>query len=186
MFFSRFLPILIVLGVTTPVLAIQFASGETAFNGSPKLLRAAVTDTSYEAYPVYYQFTVELPAKLDEPLGQLRIQIPNEYGVYGLLPPSPKDVRAFIPSEPNAQAPQYAAKPLLAQVTVQGQTVALNFDPPIPPGTVVTVEWGPLRNPTQDGTYLYDVTAYPAGNSPRPQFVGYGRITIRRNSGGGH
>ncbi|MBC7882910.1 MAG: DUF2808 domain-containing protein [Anaerolineae bacterium] len=183
MFFSRFLPILIVIGVTGPVLAIQFASGETAFNGAPKLLRAAVTDTSFEAYPVYYQFTVELPAKLDEPLGQLRIEIPNEYGVFGLRPPNPKDVRAFLPTEPNAQAPQYAAKFLATKVTVQGQTVALSFDPPVPPGNVVTVEWGPLRNPTQDGTYLYDVTAYPAGAMPRAQTVGYGRITIRQNFG---
>jgi hypothetical protein len=184
MFFSRFLPILVVLAVTAPVFAVQLANGETAFNGSPKLLRAAVTDTTYEAYPVYYQFTVELPAKLDEPLGQLHIQIPNEYGVYGLRPPSPKEVRAFIPTEPNAQSPQYAAKSLPTQVTVQGQTVALSFDPPVPPGNVVTVEWGPLRNPTQDGIYLYDVTAYPAGSRPRPQTVGYGRITIRQNFGG--
>lgn len=183
MFFSRFLPILLVFGVAAPVLAIQFPSGETAFNGSPKLLRAAVTDTTFEAYPVYYQFTVELPAKLDEPLGQLRIEIPNEYGVFGLQPPNPKVVRAFIPTEPYAQSPQYAAKSLSAQVTVQGQTVALSFDPPVPPGNVVTVEWGPLRNPTQDGTYLYDVTAYPAGSKARPQTVGYGRITIRQNFG---
>jgi hypothetical protein len=60
----------------------------------------------------------------------------------------------------------------------------LDCTPPVQPGQVVTVEWGPLRNPYQDGNYLYALTAYPAGPSPHGQFLGYGRIVIRRGGRG--
>lgn len=172
------------LFLLAPALAIPLAGGQTAFYGAPRLLRAAVTNATIEDYPVYYQFTVELPQTLDEPLGRLGIDIPTEYGDFGLIPPSPREVRAFIPTEPYARAPQYAREPLATRVEASRTQVNLTFDPPVAPGRVLTVEWGPIRNPRMDGVYDYGITAFPAGQAPRGQFVGFGRIVIRRGGRG--
>lgn len=175
-------PLLGFLGLSAS--ALEFSNGETAFNGPLRLLRAAATETTIESYPVYYQFTVEVPANLDEPLGRLVIAIPTEFGDFGLRPPEPKVVRAFVPTAPYVKAPQYPARELPVDVQVARTQVALSFREPVTPGSVVTVEWGPLRNPPQDGLYQYEVTAFPRGPAPRSQYVGLGRIVIRRGGSG--
>ncbi len=164
--------------------AIQFASGETAFNGPLRLLRTAVSQVTIEDYPVYYQFAVEVPAKLDEPLGRLQIDLPTEYGPFGLYLPNPDQVRAFIPTDPYAQAPQSPERNLPVRASVGRERILIIFPEPVPPGNVVTVEWGPVRNPRQDGIYQFGVTAYPRGDAPRGLYVGNGRITIRRGGRG--
>ena len=49
------------------------------------------------------------------------------------------------------------------------------FDPPVSPGTTVTVALRAKRNPS-GGVYLFGVTAFPAGERSWGQFLGYGRL----------
>ncbi|UFP94413.1 DUF2808 domain-containing protein [Gloeobacter morelensis] len=164
--------------------AIQFSSGETAFNGPLRLLRSAVSQVTIEDYPAYYQFAVEAPGSLDEPLARLDIGLPTEYGPFGLNLPNPSQVRAFIPTQPYVQAPQYPARDLPVSARVSEQVISVLFDPPVGPGNVVTVEWGPVRNPRMDGNYLFEVNAFPPGAMARSMYVGTGRIVIRRGGRG--
>jgi Protein of unknown function (DUF2808) len=56
--------------------------------------------------------------------------------------------------------------------------VVVNFDPPVRPGTTVRVSVRSLENPISGGTYLFGITAFPAGEMGYGQFLGYGRIQI--------
>lgn len=166
-----------------PATAIQLSDGESAFNGPLRLLRAAVTQNTVENFPVYYQFAIEAPAKLDEPLARIDIALPTEAGPYfGLYLPNPNQVRAFIPTDPYAQKPQEAARTLPIEATVNQSLISVRFLEPVAPGSVVTVEWGPVRNPSLDGNYLFSLTTFPPGPAPRGMYIGIGRIVIR--SGG--
>jgi hypothetical protein len=60
----------------------------------------------------------------------------------------------------------------------ENQTVSVTFDPPVPPGTVVTLGLKAERNPRSGGVYLFGVTAFPPGESAYGQFLGYGRFNF--------
>ncbi|MDZ4877634.1 MAG: hypothetical protein CLLPBCKN_007069 [Chroococcidiopsis cubana SAG 39.79] len=49
------------------------------------------------------------------------------------------------------------------------------FDPPVSPGTTVTVALRAESNP-DGGIYLFGVTAFPAREKSSGQFLGYGRL----------
>ena len=61
------------------------------------------------------------------------------------------------------------------------RTVTLNFNPPIPPGRAVTIGLRPVKNPMSSGVYLFGVTAFPAGEKPHGQFIGFGRLHFYSN-----
>jgi hypothetical protein len=52
----------------------------------------------------------------------------------------------------------------------------VTFDPPVPPGKIITIGLRPTRNPLYDGVYLFRVTAFPPGEKATGQFLGFGRL----------
>ena len=52
------------------------------------------------------------------------------------------------------------------------------FATPIEPGNTVTIAIKPTQNPTQDGIYLFGLTAYPTGDNSQGMYLGSSRIYI--------
>ncbi len=157
--------------LVSPALAIRLSNGQTAFNNSPRLIRSA-TSFSTSNTPGTYQFTISVPKDAGEPLEAVSIaQQPNVETI------------AFDVTQDRAfKGNSFAGGPALHLASIGGtelskykkQTVV--FDPPVAPGSTVTVEIVTKANPKLGGVYLFGVTAYPAGENGIGQFLGYGRL----------
>jgi hypothetical protein len=88
-------------------------------------------------------------------------------------------VKAYIPSNPDSDGAFLSARALSTRISLDGRTVIIDFDQPVEPNQTVAVEFKPIRNPSQGGTYLYEVNAFPLGSKPVKQFVGFGRLVFR-------
>lgn len=168
------------LTLVTPqnVSAVEFP---TAFETALKLTRAASTYNNINAYPATYQFALQIPAAAKQSLAQVSITVPDDFGVFGVNLPKKEDISAFIPTEPDATRPQVAQRMLPVQIRIDGRTVLLDFPEPIPAAQAVTVQFGLMRNPSQGGTYLFEVNAFPPGSNAVKQFVGFGRLVFTEN-----
>ncbi|BAD79118.1 hypothetical protein syc0928_d [Synechococcus elongatus PCC 6301] len=60
--------------------------------------------------------------------------------------------------------------------------LSVRFAQPVAPGQQITIVVRPQLNPDTAGTYLWGITAYPAGEQPAGQFLGFGRINIYDSS----
>jgi hypothetical protein len=160
------------LPMVSPSLAVQLADGKTYFTQPPRLMDASASQTTPWFTISRYFFTLELPNNAGEPLQ--KVVITPEPSVssarFGL-----RDSEAY---EGTRSRP--GAKLSLKSVNVDPATKAVSvvFDPPVQPGRIVTIELFPVRNPDSGGVYLYGVTAFPIGEQPYGQFLGYGRIQI--------
>lgn len=159
------------LGIGLPARAVELGDGSTAFTRPPDFVGASTTFNSTYFWSATYYFTLNLLENAGEPLRQ--VTIAQAEGT-----DSPRfrggDVRAFE----GTRNRRGAELPVQARVDRQNRTTTVIFDPPVPPGRSVTIEIYPVRNPQFGGTYLYGVTAFPPGDKPRGQFIGYGRIDI--------
>ncbi|NET35121.1 MAG: DUF2808 domain-containing protein [Cyanothece sp. SIO1E1] len=77
----------------------------------------------------------------------------------------------------------FAGSPVLPLAAIGGVAaepgeMTVVFEPPILPGNTVTVSVTPEQNPSVGGTYLFGITAYPAGLNSTGQFIGYDRLDI--------
>ena len=156
--------------LVSPAMAIRLNNGTVAFNNPPRLIRSATSFGSPNT-PSVYQFTISVPENAGEPLQAVTImQQPNVQTITLDL----NQNRAF-------KGDSFAGGPALHLASIGGsqpQTahqVMVVFDPPVNPGSTVTVELRSLGNPTL-GVYLFGVTAYPAGENGIGQFLGYGRL----------
>lgn len=158
-----------------PVRAVQFPDGTVAFGQPPRLDRASSTQKSAHFPGSTYFFTLTLPDNAGEPLQ--RVVITQE--------PSADIVRfdrryseAF-----EGTVDREGAKLPIQEIVFdrQARTATVVFDPPVAPGKTVTIGLYAIRNPDVGGVYLYGVTAFPAGEKARGQFLGYGRIHIYDN-----
>lgn len=67
---------------------------------------------------------------------------------------------------------------MLASFEPAARRFTLQFPEPVPPGATVTVSLRPWFNPVQADTYLFQVTAIPAGPGPVASPVGVGTLRI--------
>lgn len=150
--------------------AVQLRDGTVHFTQPPDLVDAATTFNSVNAWGATYYFTINIPEKAGEPLQ--RVTITQREGAdnirYDL-----EDTRAFEGTRSNRKD-----KLALGEVKRERETrtVFVNFDPPIPPGKTVTIGLRPVKNPMYSGVYLLGVTAFPVGEKPSGQFIGFGRL----------
>ncbi len=157
--------------LVSPALAIRLSNGHIAFNNSPRLIRAATSFNSSNT-PGTYQFTISVPQDAGEPLEAVSIlQLPNVETI------------AFNVSQHRAfKGNSFAGGPALHLASIGGTELSSSnkqmvvFDPPVAPGSTVTVEVVTKGNPQFGGVYLFGVTAYPAGENGIGQFLGYGRL----------
>ncbi|MCW5312864.1 DUF2808 domain-containing protein [Nostoc sp. KVJ3] len=158
--------------LVSPALAIRLSNGQITFNNPPRLVRSATSSSSSNNRYATYQFTISVPKDAGEPLEAVSIvQRPNVETI------------AFDESQQTAfKGNSFAGGTALHLASIGGtlpspsnkQTVV--FDPPIAPGSTVTVEIVSKGNPQLGGVYLFGVTAYPAGENGIGQFLGYGRL----------
>jgi hypothetical protein len=152
--------------------AVKLANGTTSFVQPPRLEGAVATQQVARFLGSTYYFTLTLPENAGEPLQKVVIS-PQE---------APDRVR-FDVNRTEAFEGRFdreGTKLPLQSVTQDSKTRALTitFDPAIAVGKTVTIGVYADRNPDLGGTYLYGVTAFPAGDQAVGQFLGYGRIPI--------
>jgi hypothetical protein len=152
--------------------AVTLRDGKTYFSKPPRLTSSTTTQDGSYIWGASYYFTVEIPEKAGEPLAKLVIA--QETG-QGQPQFNAKEAEIF---EGTRKKQGDRLKFQSIEITENPVTVTVVFDPPIPPGKTVTLRLYPVRNPQVGGSYLYGVTASPAGEQAHGQFLGFGRIRI--------
>ncbi len=152
--------------------AVTLRDGKTYFAKPPRLTSSTTSQNGSYIWGATYYFTVEIPAKAGEPLAKLVIIQETGQGQ-----PQFKANEAEI-FEGTRKHPGDRLKLQSIEISENPMTITAVFDPPIPPGKTVTLRLYPVRNPEVGGSYLYGVTAFPAGAQAHGQFLGFGRIRI--------
>lgn len=158
---------------TVPSQAVQLRDGKVYFVHPPSLVSAATTERQTSSSSASYFFTLTIPEDAGEPLQQVEIAQRDGSTQSRLVQFDAEDSRAFIGTRRDRGDDLTLGE---NQFNRDAQTLSIVFDPPVPPGTTVTLRLQPKRNPRQDGIYLFGVTAYPPGADPYGQFLGYGRL----------
>jgi hypothetical protein len=155
--------------------AVELRDGQIYFIRPPALVGAITTHNSvFFRRPSYY-FTLDVPTDAGEPLGQVVINQKDGGTAARRVRYRLDATEAFLGTRGDR------GESLSLGTTTfdrDNQTVTVRFDPPVPPGNTVTIRLRPERNPRLGGVYLFGVTAYPAGETPYGQFLGYGRFNI--------
>jgi hypothetical protein len=146
--------------------------GRTFFTRPPwKVDLVSYYTTVWQPWAQYY-FTVELPADAGAALGGLTIQ--QTRGVDRNFMFNLERTRAFLGRPRREGAPV----PVQASFDSAARQFTIRFPEPIAPGGTVTVALKPWNNPAQSDTYMFQVTAYPAGDNPSPAPLGFGTLRI--------
>lgn len=146
--------------------------GSTFFTRPPwKVDLVSYYTTIWQPWAQYY-FTVEVPADAGAALGGLTIQ--QTRGVDRNFNFSVDRSRAFL-GRPRREGSPVPVEVAFDQVARQ---FTIRFPEPIPPGGTVTVVLKPWNNPAYSDTYMFQVTAYPAGENPSPAPLGFGTLRI--------
>jgi hypothetical protein len=125
----------------------------------------------WDAFAEYY-FTVELDPEAGASLGGLAIQ--QTRGADRQFPFSVERTHAFL-GRPRGRG---AKVPVSASFDQKIRRFTISFPEPVPPGSTVTVALRPWYNPSQSDTYMFQVTAFPAGPNPSPTPLGFGTLRI--------
>lgn len=153
--------------------AARFSDGRVVFDRPPSLEDTSVTANDVGSTSAIYYFTLNLPDNAGEPLETVVIQQDTGNSPLGEIDFDPEDVEAFAGSRR-----QRGTALTLSNVdwNESNRSLTVTFDPPVNPGTAVTLRIEPERNPRRSGVYLFGVTAFPSGSDPQGQFLGYGRL----------
>lgn len=143
-------------------------NGTTAFAQPPSLVAATTTDKDTDVWGAKYYFTIDLPATASEPLQQITF---SQTESTQRIRFKQKDTFAFE-GTPERRGPKLSLQPTKSD----HKTLTVTFNPPVSPGKTVTIGLRPIQNPRYDGVYLFGVTAFPAGEQVRSQFLGFGRL----------
>jgi hypothetical protein len=155
-----------------PATAVRFADGTVQFAGVPRLGKVSTTNNQAWNWGATYLFTLQVPADASEPLG--RVVLEQTEGV-DTVKFKLKRTYAYL----NGDRDQ---KVLIEATQPEPNRLDLHFEPPVAPGSVITIGLRPYQNPSVGGVYLFGVTAFPAGEQVRSQFIGYGRLQFYENS----
>ena len=166
------------LTTITAAEAVQFPDGTVSFSESPRLVEAAATFNSVNVPAAKYYFTIALPADADEPLGTVTIRQRNGADEVRFLVDK---TFAFI-GERDSDRQEVNIQATIPETDTEDEPITVNFEPPISPGTTVTIGLRPRRNPDQPGVYLFGVTAFPAGEKPLGLYLGPGRLQFYRSN----
>jgi len=153
--------------------AVQLRDGKVYFVHPPSLISAATTERQTSSSGASYYFTLSVPEDAGEPLQQVEIAQRDGSTQARLIQFDAEASRAFIGTRRDRGDELNLGENRFDR---DAQTLSIVFDPPVPPGTTVTLELQPKRNPRRDGIYLFGVTAYPSGSDAYGQFLGYGRL----------
>jgi hypothetical protein len=148
--------------------------GSTVFLRAPWRVELVSYTTDVGQPRAEYFFTVELPDDAQAALGELQIR--QTRGVDRNFRFSPERTEAFL-GRPRRRGP---ALPVEASFSQQERLMTVRFPQPVAPGSTVTVRLKPWANPMMADTYMFQVTAFPAGPNPTPAALGFGTLRIYR------
>jgi hypothetical protein len=162
------------LVVPSPVNALVGIDGTIYFEEVPRLLNASATRQLSGVQGSTLRFTIDVPQGAGVPLEQIHLTQDQNFEALRI---SPDRISAVQGDRFNDSALQI---PVRAQVPDFGerQPIEITFDPPLPPGTTVTLGLRPSRTPQTSGVYQFGVVAFPAGDQPFEYFLNYGRINF--------
>ncbi|MFM9110755.1 MAG: DUF2808 domain-containing protein [Prochlorococcaceae cyanobacterium] len=158
-------------GPLLPAAALELG-GSTQFVQAPWKVDLVCWFTEVGFPSPDYFFTLTLPAGASAGLGRLTITqtrgVDRQFGFH--LGAS----RAFV------GRPRREGRPVPVVVTFDPDRRQFSIDipEPVPPDTTLTVVLRPWRNPMQADTYMFQVTAYPAGPQPVARPVGFATLRI--------
>jgi hypothetical protein len=162
-------------GYTTDIShAVQLRDGTVYFVQPPRLRSVVTTYKETSIAGVTYYFTIEVPENAGEPLQRVTI---NQREVPDEIKFDEEDSFAFEGTRGD-RGNKLALKDVTSERKTQ--TVTLTFEPPVSPGKTITIGLKPRENPDVPGVYLFGVTAFPVGEKPHGQFLGYGRLQFYR------
>ncbi|MCT0206624.1 DUF2808 domain-containing protein [Synechococcus sp. CS-1332] len=146
--------------------------GRTQFVRAPWKVVLTSYTTNVGQSPAEYFFTLRLDEQAGASLGGLTIQ--QTRGADWQFPFAVERTRAFL------GVPRREERPIPVQASFEpaARRFTLSFPEPVPPGATVTVSLRPWFNPIQADTYLFQVTASPAGPNPMTSPVGVGTLRI--------
>jgi len=171
---------LAIMGMGVAAHAVQLSDGTVHFENPPRLVDSSIRQQTVADSNVKYFFHLTVPSDAGEPLQQVEIVQQNGTSFTREVEFEPEESVAFVGH--GVRGDRSTAFGIgTATYDDETQTLALTFDPPIPPGTDVTIRLNAERNPRRSGVYLFGVTAYPQGAVSRGQFLGFGRFHIYDN-----
>ena len=174
--------IAIVLGVglwgfnITDVRAVRLADGTVAFAKPPQLLDAITTFRAVRARGAKYYFTLSLPQTAEESLQKITVNL--RQGADDINYRLDKTIAAVGKARNRTE-------PIAIESTTfdaETETVTVTFARPIAPGTTFTVGLRPQQNPDFGGTYLFGITAFPAGEKSLGIYLGAARLQFDDSS----
>ncbi len=146
--------------------------GSTYFSKPPWKVELISYTTNTGERGARYYFTIKLSPQAGAPLGRLTIQ--QTRGADWDFPFAVEQTRAFL----GVPRRERQAVPVEAVFDPQERRFQIDFPEPVEPGETVTVVLRPWANPIQADTYLFAVTAWPAGPDPVASPVGFGTLRI--------
>ncbi|TVQ19910.1 MAG: DUF2808 domain-containing protein [Leptolyngbya sp. DLM2.Bin15] len=161
------------VGIVPQAIAIQLADGTVYFERPPSLIDTSTNRSTASTAGGTYYFTLEVPDNAGEPLKAVAIAPESGNSASQRIRYRTDRTTAFEGTRRSQ------GETLAIQTTAydeETQTLTVEFEPAVPPGTTVTLAIRPDRNPLRDGVYLFGVTAYPPGEQAHGQFLGYGRL----------
>jgi len=166
------------VGATVSAEGAQFSDGRVYFDRPPSLVNATTTVNRLASNNAFYYFDLNVPSNAGEPLQRVTITQEGGSSFIRQVEFEDDETRAFLGSRRRRGDEVAIASSVWDEET---QTVTIEFASPIEPGTDVTVRLEPERNPRLNGVYLFGVTAFPAGENPQGQFLGFGRFSFFGN-----
>lgn len=173
----------IVLSAVSPVLgqlqavqlqAVQLSDGTTVFNTPPRLVDfTALRRDANDRRAIYY-VTVDIPANAGEPLKALQVTLIRGRSIprlrYRL-----DDIEVF---QGNRRNRGEALPVATADYDRDTKTLTVQLKEAAAPGQLITFALKPVRNPSRQGVYLFDIGAAPEGENPVMRRIGTGRLDI--------
>lgn len=152
--------------------AIQYADGTVEFSYPLRLIDSYATRTTAGASSATYYLTIDFPAQAEEALDRIEVQLEQ-----GRAP----DLRYRLNATEVLQQTTAGTRAVtLGELTHDraSQTLTIAFDPPLEPGGQLLLALRPVRNPWFAGVYLFATRAFPVGETVRPRFMGYARLSF--------
>jgi hypothetical protein len=160
-----------ILGAFPPSLASLELGGSTLFQRAPWQVELVSYTTDVGQLRAEYFITMELPEDAGAALQALKIR--QTRGVDRNFQFSANRTEAFL-GRPRQRG---ASLPVEASFSQPERLVTVRFPQPVSPGSTFTVALKPWANPTLADSYMFQVTAIPAGPNPTPAPVGF--VTLR-------
>lgn len=167
-----------VVGLGIAAQAVQLSDGTVSFEQPPRLIDSAIREQSVSDNNVKYFFHLSVPNNAGEALQ--RVEIVQQHGNL-FTREIDFEAEESIAYVGHRRSIGEELRIGLSDFDDDTNTIVLTFDPPIPPGTDLTIRLNAERNPRRAGVYLLGVTAYPEGEAARGQFLGFGRFNIFDN-----